>query len=114
MKKSVLVRFEPGGVSGQVAVGTTILDAAHQLGVPLRSVCGRKASCTTCRIRVQRGESFLSEVNDKEARRLPDFRVREGWRLGCQAHLKGPVVLEVPSVMEWIKIRSEEEDRLLE
>ncbi len=114
MKKSALVCFEPSAIRGQVSVGLTVLEAAHQLGVPLRSVCGGKASCTTCRVRVQRGEAFLSEVNEKEERRLPEFRLQEGWRLGCQARLKGPAVLEVPSVMEWIRIRSEEEDRALE
>ncbi len=108
MKKAALVVFEPSGKKGMIEPHTTLLEAAGQVDQELRHVCGGNANCTTCRVRVVRGHDFLTPIEGKEARRLPDFRQQQGWRLACQARLSGPVVVEVPTVEQWIRLNQEE------
>ena len=43
--KQSLVVFTPSGLRGQVAIGTTVLEAARKLGVDLDSVCGGRGIC---------------------------------------------------------------------
>jgi uncharacterized 2Fe-2S/4Fe-4S cluster protein (DUF4445 family) len=50
-----LVLFMPSGKRGHFPVGTTVLEAARQLGVYVESVCGGRATCGRCQITVQEG-----------------------------------------------------------
>ena len=50
------VIFEPFGRRGQVAAGTTLLDAARQLGVAIESICGGRQTCAKCIVRIEEGE----------------------------------------------------------
>ena len=58
--------IHPQGLSGEVAPGTSILQAAEALGFPLPHDCGGNASCTTCRVEVQSGGENLSEIDFDE------------------------------------------------
>lgn len=108
MRREAKVIFEPSGAAGMVACGTRLLDAAAQLRVSLRQVCGGNANCTTCRVQVLAGADFLSPAEDKERNRLPESRLTQGWRLSCQALVKGPVKVRVPTVGEWIELNQQE------
>ena len=50
-----LVIFQPSGRQGQVAEGTTLLDAARQLGVDVDSICGGRQTCGKCKVLVETG-----------------------------------------------------------
>lgn len=68
--------------------GTSILELAHQHGVPVGSNCGGVCGCSTCHVYVVQGFDSLEEMSDKEADRLDRaFDVRLNSRLGCQAEL---------------------------
>lgn len=89
--------LHPDGKSGEVAVNTTLLDAAKALGFPLNHDCGGNASCTTCRVEVQAGAEHLSEIDFDEQDLLDREALCEPWhRLGCQARVLGDVVVRVP------------------
>ncbi len=60
------LKFEREDISGVVAVGTYLFDAARRLGVRLEDECGRRGECDSCAVRVKRGGEFLSEVTEKE------------------------------------------------
>ncbi len=101
-----LVIFTPSGKRGRVAAGTTVLDAARQLGVDLDSVCGGRGICSKCQVSPAFGDfpkhgitsapGALSEWNAVEARYDEKRGLKEGRRLGCQACITGDVVLDVP------------------
>ena len=101
-----LVVFLPSGRRGRVAGGTTVLDAARQLGVDLDSVCGGRGICSKCQVEPQFGEfqklklhsrrDALSEWNKVEARYDEKRGLEQGRRLGCQARIRGDVVIDVP------------------
>ena len=50
------VVFTPSGLSGTVEDGTTVLNAAVQLGADLDTVCGGRGICGRCQIEPSEGE----------------------------------------------------------
>lgn len=64
--------------------GTTLLDLAHEHGVPLRYAC-RRADCGTCMVRVT-GEG-LEGPSAAERAVLAHVGAGDGARLACQARV---------------------------
>jgi ferredoxin len=87
---NVSVTFEPSGISGLVAQGTYLIDAAKRMGAPLGEGCtGGKGECPACVIAVKSGHDLLSAPTSAEGRLLgPDF-VAESLRLACQTKIEG-------------------------
>jgi uncharacterized 2Fe-2S/4Fe-4S cluster protein (DUF4445 family) len=102
-----LVIFTPSGKRGRVAPGTTVLDAARQLGVDLDSVCGGRGICSRCQVEpafgqfakhgITASEESLSAWNEIEARHDRTRGMVPGRRLGCQACISGDIVINVPA-----------------
>jgi uncharacterized 2Fe-2S/4Fe-4S cluster protein (DUF4445 family) len=102
-----LVVFTPSGKRGRVAEGLSVLEAARKLGVDLDSVCGGRGLCGRCQIDILEGEfakhgvtsapDHVSACNEVE-RRYGDRRgpLAAGRRLGCQARLRGDLIVDVP------------------
>jgi uncharacterized 2Fe-2S/4Fe-4S cluster protein (DUF4445 family) len=100
--------FTPSGKRGRFDEGTSVLEAARRLGVDLDSVCGGRGICGRCQIEVAEGQfqkhgiesrrDHLTDWNAVEAR-YADLRgaLGTGRRLGCQAHLLGDAVIDVPA-----------------
>ena len=100
--------FTPSGKRGSFAEGASVLDAARQLGVDLDSVCGGRGICGRCQIDVAEGQfakhaitssrDHVTPWNEVE-QRYADKRgpLREGRRLGCQARIRGDLVIDVPA-----------------
>ena len=104
--EDALVIFTPSGKRGRFALGTPVLTAARQLGVDLDSVCGGRGICSKCQITPGFGEfskhgvtvhdDALSDWNSVEERYKSKRGMIDGRRLGCQAKVKGDVVIDVP------------------
>ena len=92
------ITFLPSRISGEVDKGTTVLDAADELGADVPSVCGGVAACGACRIEVQEGAENLSPHTDDEVECLEsmDVDATPANRLACQAQINGDVVVLVP------------------
>lgn len=73
-----------GGRSMAILPGATVLETLRAHGVPHAAVCGGRARCTTCRIRVIDGLVFLPEPAGLEAAALARISAGEGVRLACQ------------------------------
>ena len=101
-----LVLFMPSGKRGRFPIGTTVLDAARQLGVYVESVCGGRATCGRCQVEVQEGNfakhkivSSNAHISPKGAREDRYERVRglaDARRLSCSATIQGDLVIDVP------------------
>lgn len=70
----------------QAEEGLTILQLAIKHKVDWGHACTR-GNCARCRCFVEKGQQYLSEVNDAEERRLDPEEIEEGFRLGCQAQV---------------------------
>ncbi|GAB4268064.1 MAG: ASKHA domain-containing protein [Candidatus Promineifilaceae bacterium] len=99
------VIFMPSGRRGQIAKGTTLLEAARQLGVSIESICGGRMTCNKCRIQVQEGHFVKDGVTSTAAHLSPasqseqQFLQRLGTphhRLSCQAQVHGDLLIFVP------------------
>ena len=99
--------FTPTGLSADVAVGTTVLAAARQLGVDLDSVCGGRGICGRCQVTPSNGNfakwgiesspDSLSAFTETEANYKGRRVLNEGRRLGCAVEICGNTVVDVPS-----------------
>src|SRR5689334_11852343 len=87
------LRFRLGGTyelrhsSGRVItapIGRSILEALRDEGVPHASVCGGRARCTTCRVRVTDGLAALAAPSQMEAQALARIEAPANVRLACQ------------------------------
>ncbi|MFT4727741.1 MAG: uncharacterized 2Fe-2S/4Fe-4S cluster protein (DUF4445 family) [Granulosicoccus sp.] len=105
--EQALLVFTPSGKRGSFTIGTSVLDAARELGVDLDSVCGGRGLCGRCQVHCSEGEfskhnivsrtDHLGEGTRVEARyqRINgDFA--KGRRLGCQATIQGDLVIDIP------------------
>ena len=72
------------GRTATILPGATILETLRANGIPHASVCGGRARCTTCRIRVVDGLATLPEPVGLEASALSRINATEGVRLACQ------------------------------
>ena len=82
------IRFVPDGIEAEVAVGTTLRDAAEGVHAQLGSACGGVCACSSCHVYVKEGLEDISPLELNEEDRLDGaFDVRPSSRLGCQSRL---------------------------
>ena len=78
--------------------GLSLLEALREAQIPHASVCGGRARCTTCRVRVGSGREALPAPNDLEARALARINAGEDVRLACQLYPSSDLAI-TPLVM---------------
>jgi len=104
--RKCLVIFQPSGRRGYIEIGKSIKEASVALGVDIEGVCGEKAICGKCRVRVEEGffEKYgakssrvhLSPMGEAERSFFSLHEEQNGFRLACQARLLGDAVIFVP------------------
>ena len=82
------VTFLPEGESADVELGTTLLDAAFEAGLPLDGECGGKGVCQRCAVTVVGGHV---EAVDGGPPSVVNDRV-----LACRTVARGEVTVDVP------------------
>ncbi len=83
-RRSIIRIGYPDGREVRVPVGWTVLEASRSAGVPHASVCGGRARCSTCRIRIA-GDPALHPVPAALERRLLErIGAPPNVRLACQ------------------------------
>ena len=96
MKKHQVI-FQPSGRRGEVEEGTTLQEAARQLGVELDAICGGKQVCGKCKVRINSRLDHLSPMTDPERELLSTEHGAVGdYRLACAARVLGDVLVFVP------------------
>lgn len=85
------VTFLPDGLRAEVPLGVTLLEAAHQAGVYVNSVCGGRQTCGKCRLIVVEGR-----VQTEEVGLLTDKERRRGYVLACASRVLGDLTVMVP------------------
>ncbi len=88
--------FQPEGKRGEFEEGTTILDAAREVGVDIEAICGGKLTCGKCQVIIEQGMENLSPVTDDEKRLLDKRKAGKNYRLACVTKFYGDVVVYVP------------------
>ena len=87
---SVSITFEPSGISGLVAEGTYLIDAARRMGASLGAGCtAGKGECPECVVSVKAGAELLSTPSVLEEKQLGAEHVEQSLRLACQTKIQG-------------------------
>jgi adenylate cyclase len=73
-----------GGPTIKVPLGPTLLEISRMYKVPHASVCGGRARCSTCRVRVDKGASTLPPATFPESVTLGSIGAPPNVRLACQ------------------------------
>jgi adenylate cyclase len=73
-----------GGPTIAIAPGRTLLEASRAAGVRHASICGGRARCSTCRVRIKQGRESLPPPEGAEAITLQAIGAPEDVRLACQ------------------------------
>ncbi|MGC2198722.1 MAG: adenylate/guanylate cyclase domain-containing protein [Stellaceae bacterium] len=74
----------PDGRAVRIPKGLSVLDASRRAGIPHASVCGGRARCSTCRVRVLLGLDSLPPPSPVETRVLAPLAADRAVRLACQ------------------------------
>jgi ferredoxin len=92
------IRVFPGGETFAATPARSILNTLLAEGFPIDTVCGGRAQCGRCVVRVRSGGHLISPPTMAEKVRLAalgaDHAEQES-RLACQAHVRGDVEIEV-------------------
>ncbi len=94
--------------------GMTLLEVSRANGVPHASVCGGRARCFTCRVKIESGIEDLPPPTRAEIVALQALEAPGNVRLACQLRPKAPLtvtVLNKPAVpgpvqVEFIEVKS--------
>jgi adenylate cyclase len=73
-----------GGPTVHVPQGPTLLEISRNYNIPHASVCGGRARCSTCRVRITRGAGTLPVPTFPEAVTLASIGAPKDVRLACQ------------------------------
>jgi len=68
--------------------------------IPIETICGGKAICGKCVVKILRGKENLSPLKERESMRLKSLNmdVPEGkavYRLACQTHIRRDITIEI-------------------
>jgi adenylate cyclase len=77
---------------------TSILNILLKNRFPIDTICGGRAICGRCLIRILSGGAFLSPVGERESIRLAALGAGPGMRLACQCHTRGDIEIEVVNI----------------
>lgn len=109
------IAFLPDGKRVNVRAGLTLLEAARQAKVAVRTRCSGGLSCLMCKVKVVDGMEGLSEPKQAEKAKLGPLEP-QGYRFACQARVMGTVTVELPedplkaAIKAQLKRQQEEEE----
>jgi len=87
------VTFEPDGCNVFVLDGATLVEAAGRAGIILNQPCGGEGACGKCRVEVL---EHAPEPTPSDRKHFSEQELERGWRLACQLHVTGDMVVSIP------------------
>ena len=96
MEKRIEICFQPEGKRITVKPSVTVLEAAEEAGIGLRSDCGGQGSCSKCRV-IIRNPAKVNGVTAAEKKVLSSSELTNGFRLACCARIEGNLIVMVPA-----------------
>ncbi len=82
-----------GGPTVTVPIGPTLLEISRLNKIPHASVCGGRARCSTCRVRIEEGGENLPPAVFPESVTLAAIEAPANVRLACQIRPSKPIVV---------------------
>ena len=82
-----------GGPTVRMTRGATLLEASRQNRIPHAAVCGGRARCSTCRVRIDDSQTPLPPPQPHEALTLSSIQAPDNVRLACQLRPTGSMTV---------------------
>lgn len=82
-----------GGPTVNAPIGPTLLEISRANRIPHASICGGRARCSTCRVRIEEGAESLPPPKFPEAFTLGSIGAPANVRLACQIRPKHPITV---------------------
>lgn len=92
-RRGLLVTLTYPSRTVDVPRGWSVLEASREHGIPHLSLCGGRARCSTCRVRVAGDPASCPPPSAQERRTLRRIGAPAGVRLACQLRPLGPVAV---------------------
>ena len=89
--KQCQIRFEPSGLTVEVASGTTLLLAANKVGIYLTCICGGDGYCGKCKLFIDEGQ----HKNRSTTLLTPD-EINKNMVLACQTQVLSDMTVTIP------------------
>lgn len=74
----------------------SILHAIQDEYIDWMHTCGGKGRCTSCKMNIIEGMTFISQDSENEERFRRLNKLNENERLACQCEIAGDILIEVP------------------
>lgn len=94
------IHIENRNVTIESSPGRSLLISLLISKQPIHTVCGGKAGCGCCRVKILEGGEKLSPVRECERAHLDAVLINSGWRLACQTYLLRDIKIYVPTAAE--------------
>lgn len=94
------VKFVPQEVEFEIKQGQSVMDLAHEKGIPIRSTCNGLPSCAECRIKVIDGDYNTNPPSRKELGLIGTGYYIDQRRLSCQLLCFGDITVDTQEQVE--------------
>jgi uncharacterized 2Fe-2S/4Fe-4S cluster protein (DUF4445 family) len=94
-KPLIIVTFYPKKRKIKLEKDISILNAAMEANIGIRTECGGKGICGKCKI-IVKGKKAVSELTESEKTHLSREEIATGYRLACQTFPKKSVEILIP------------------
>lgn len=94
------VKFVPQDVEYEIKPGQTVMELAHEKGIPIRSTCNGMPSCAECRVKVIDGDWNTNPPARKELNLIGTGHYIDQRRLSCQMLCFGDIVVDTSEQIE--------------
>ena len=84
----------------EIDLATSLLVALQLNQVPIETVCGGRARCGKCMVRILEGGKYLSRRTVAEQMRLAAMKAGSDMRLACQTHTRGDISIHIVNLKE--------------
>jgi uncharacterized 2Fe-2S/4Fe-4S cluster protein (DUF4445 family) len=92
---SFTLEFEPLGIRLLCEEPLTLLQAARQAGIHLRSECGGKGTCTKCQVQILKGA--VPPLTELERNTFTAAQIDLGFRLACRTIVTSDAEIYLPA-----------------
>jgi ferredoxin len=89
------VRIHGSGEVYQAGLLTSLLNVLLSNRFPIQTLCGGRAQCGKCLVRVRSGGKSLSPAREPEKEKLAALGADSDMRLACQSYTRGDIEIEV-------------------
>ena len=89
----IRIKGREQGISSSPAI--SILNLLQRNRVSVQTLCGGRAQCGRCLIRILSGAERMNKKNQREIIRLKAMNAGEDMRLACQSYTRGDIEIEI-------------------